>query len=300
ADSSPGRARTAAQKHGIPQWFENYEDLCALAELDAVSVVTPEAEHLGPVRAAAEAGKHILVEKPIASDVSDAKAMIDAASRAGVILMPGHILRFETRYALVKQRLECGLLGGIVTIQARRNRTRETRKKYDRAHPVFAAAIHDIDILLWYVGSKVRRVRGYHRNVAGNATPDVFWGILEFENGVLGSVEFTWLTPDAAGIPSDDILHVITDKGVAAIDFVHAGLSIWNDSGFEIPDAAIAPELHGHIEGALAAELAYFTSCVLEGRHPTVITAAEALESLRVATALVQSAQTGAEVELLD
>src|SRR5581483_6237083 len=127
ADSSPGRARTAAQKHGIPQWFENYEDLCALAELDAVSVVTPEAEHLGPVRAAAEAGKHILVEKPIASDVSDAKAMIDAASRAGVILMPGHILRFETRYALVKQRLECGLLGGIVTIQARRNRTRETR-----------------------------------------------------------------------------------------------------------------------------------------------------------------------------
>ena len=297
-DASEERARSLANEHSIPKWFARYEDLCELPGLDAVSIVTPEADHLGPVLAAAQNGLHMLVEKPMASEVSQVEKMIEAARAADVILMPGHILRFEPRYVLVKEQLENGGLGVIATIQARRNRTKETRRKYARAHPVFAAAIHDIDILLWYVNSRVKRVRGYHRNIAGNATPDVFWGILEFESGVLGSIECTWLTPDAAGIPSDDILHVITDRGVATIDFVHTGLTLWKEGGFEVPDVSIAPSLRGTPGGALGGELSYFASCVLAGKQPEIVTGADALESVRTAVALLNSAAQNQEIQV--
>src|SRR6202171_6416009 len=66
ADPAPGRAQAVAKKFNIPHWFENFEELCALEEIGAVSIVSPEADHLKPVEAAARAGKHILLEQPIA------------------------------------------------------------------------------------------------------------------------------------------------------------------------------------------------------------------------------------------
>jgi UDP-N-acetylglucosamine 3-dehydrogenase len=298
ADNSPEVAERAAKTFGIPRWFTTYQDLCRLGELDAVSVVTPESDHLRPVEEAARSGKHVLVEKPVATEVADVQTMIRAAREAGVILMPGHLLRFETRYALVKEKLDRGELGTIASLQARRNRTKETRRQYARAHPVFAAAIHDIDLLLWYAASKVKRVRGFHRNICGNATPDVMWGMLEFENGILGCLECTWLTPDSVGIPNDDLLQVITDRGIARIEFVHSGLTFWKETGLEIPDISFAPRIRGRVEGALTAELGYFVSCVSRGEQPRVVTAEDGLESIRVARALVESAEKEEDVLL--
>ena len=298
ADISSQRAAEVAKTYNVPRWFDNHEELCALKDLDAVSVVTPEAEHLKPVVRASREGKHILVEKPVACTVSEVEAMIEAARQANVILMPGHILRFETRYAMIKEKLANHELGAVVSIQARRNRTKETRQKYSRAHPVFAAAVHDIDLLLWYTDSVAKRVRGFQRNIAGHETPDVMWGIVEFASGALGSIESTWLTPDPVGIFSDDALQLITDKGIANIDLVNAGLSFWMESGFLVPDLIGAPRIRGLVEGALAAELSYFASCVMRGEKPQVITAEEAKEGIRVAVALVESAKRAQDVIL--
>jgi UDP-N-acetylglucosamine 3-dehydrogenase len=298
ADPVPGRAEAVAKKFNIPHWFENFEELCALQEVDAVSIVSPESEHLMPVKAAAAAGKHILLEKPIAYSVSDAERMISAARQAGVILMPGHLLRFETRYALIKEALDHHQLGSVVSIQARRNRTKGNFKKYARAHPIFAVAVHDIDLLLWYAQSTVRRVRGYQRNIQGGPVPDVVWGIIEFSNGVLGVIETTWLTPDAVGVFSNDALQLITDKGIARLDLVDGGLSFWMENGLSVPDTIGAPRIRGHIEGSLAAELSYFLACVINGTRPDVVTAEEALQGIRIAVALVQSAEKEQDIVL--
>ena len=298
ADPAPGRAKEIARIYNIPHWFEDYEELCALKELDAVSIVTPESEHLRPVEAAARAGKHILVEKPMAHAVSEVEKMIAAAQQADVILMPGHLLRFETRYATIKEKLENDELGSVVSIQARRNRTKGNFKKYARAHPIFAVSVHDIDLLLWYTQSRVYRVRGYQRSTQGGQNPDVVWGILEFVNGVLGVIESTWLTPDAAGVFSNDALQLVTDKGIARLDLVDGGLSFWLESGYHIPDTFGAPRIRGHVQGSLAAELSYFLACVMNGERPTVITPEEACEGIRVAVALVESAISGQDVIL--
>jgi UDP-N-acetylglucosamine 3-dehydrogenase len=298
ADPVPGRAEAAAKKFNIPHWFENFQELCALQEIDAVSIVSPESEHLMPVEAAAAAGKHILLEKPIAYSVSDAERMISAARQAGVILMPGHLLRFETRYALIKEALDRHELGSVVSIQARRNRTKGNFKKYARAHPIFTVAVLDIDLLLWYTQSTVRRVRGYQRNIQSGPVPDVVWGIIEFTNGVLGVIETTWLTPDAVGVFSNDALQLISDKGIARLDLVDGGLSFWMENGLSVPDTIGAPRIRGHIEGSLAAELSYFLACVTNGAKPDVVTAEEALQGIRIAVALVQSAEKDQDIIL--
>jgi UDP-N-acetylglucosamine 3-dehydrogenase len=290
ADSLPKRAQEIASTYNIPYWFDNCEELCALNELDAVSVVTPESEHVKPVEVAAKAGKHILLEKPIARFVSDVERMIEVARRSNVILMPGHLLRFDIRYALIKAKLDNRELGNVVTIQARRNRTKGNFQKYSRSHPIFSAAVHDIDLLLWYAGSKVKRVRGYERKIQDTQTPDVVWGILEFANGALGMIETTWLTPDQVGIFSSDTLHLITDKGIASLDLVPGGLSFWFETGFYVPDTVVAPRIRGSVQGSLAAELAYFISCVSMNEKPRVVTAEEAMEGIQIAAALIESA----------
>lgn len=296
ADSSPRLAEEVARTYNIPHWFDNYEELCALRELDAVSVVTPESEHVKPIEAAAKAGKHILVEKPIARSVSDVERMIAAARRADVILMPGHLLRFDIRYALIKEKLENHELGNVVTIQARRNRTKDNFQKYSRAHPIFSVAVHDIDLMLWYTGSKVERVRGYQRKIQQGPTPDVVWGVIEFASGALGMIETTWLTPNQVGIFSSDMLHLITDKGIASLDLVPGGLSFWFETGFNVPDTVGVPRIRGKVQGSLAAELSYFVSCVAMNEKPRVVTAEDAMEGIQIASALVASAERGHDV----
>src|SRR6202023_372625 len=99
---------------------------------DAVSVVTTEDQHLEPVLSALEHGKHVFVEKPLATRLADAEKMLEAARQTDLILMPGHILRFETKYATVKEKLQSGRLGRIVSIYAKRNRPKWQGSIYKR------------------------------------------------------------------------------------------------------------------------------------------------------------------------
>ena len=83
-------------------------------------------------------------------------------------------------------------------------------------------SIHDIDLMLWYTGERVRRVRGYERRATGRKHPDTFWGILEFEGGALGVVETIWLLPANAGIALDDALQVWVIVALETLAFSQA------------------------------------------------------------------------------
>ncbi len=180
-DTNAERARDIAIRYNIPRWYADYAEMLRRSEMDAVSVTTPEDAHLAPTVAALQAGKHVLVEKPIATRVSDAEQMLAAARSAGRFLVPGHILRFETRYALVKEQLAAGELGQLVSISARRNRSKSLAATYLRAPGVLVSSIHDLDLILWYACDRVKRVRAIQRNVGGYANPDATWAFIEFE-----------------------------------------------------------------------------------------------------------------------
>jgi predicted dehydrogenase len=297
-DANEARARQVAARYGIPTWYVDFDDMLRASSLDAVSVCTPEELHRAPVLACIAAGKHVLVEKPLATQLHDAQAMIDAARNAGTLLMPGHILRFETRYALVQDQIASGGLGAIVSITARRNRPKELAKTYLRTHGILQASIHDIDLMLWYTRDRVKRVRAVARNTANYANPDATWALLEFERGAVAYVENLWLNPDKGGIGTNDALQVTGTRGIANIDFVNAGLSVWRETGYVAPDISHEPRVRGEIFGALKEELAYFARCVLEKRLPDVVSLDDARHGLQVALAIIESAESERDVLL--
>jgi predicted dehydrogenase len=299
-DPAVERAKELAQTFRISCICSGIEELCHHQAVDAVDVVSPEEAHLEPVLTALRAGKEVFVEKPLATDLEHCVRMIEAAEAAGRILMVGHILRFETKYVLLQQDIAARRLGKIISMYARRNRLRSLLERYGRTHPALENSIHDIDLMLWYTGERVRRVRGYERRATGGKHPDTFWGILEFEGGALGVVETIWLLPANAGIALDDALQVIGDRGVGNVSLLPGSLSFWREEGFEVPDAGYDPRVRGAALGALRDELMYFCACVREHRQPEIITPREAKNAVRVALALIESASRDGDVEISD
>jgi len=299
-DPAPERAGKLAETFHIPHVCSTLEALCQLNFVDAVDVVSPEELHLDPVLASIYAGKEVFVEKPLATDLDHCSRMIQAAADAGRILMVGHILRFETKCVLLKQEVESGRMGKIVSMHARRNRPSSLLARYGRTHPVLENSIHDIDLMLWYVGERVRRVRGFGRKATGRKHHDTFWGVLEFEGGSLGIVETIWLLPQKAGVLLDDAFQLVGDRSVGNISLYPGTLSFWRDDGFEIPDSGYEPRIRGAAIGALRDELMYFCECVRNHRQPEIITPREAKNAVRVALALVESGNRQCDIEIND
>lgn len=297
-DANAVRAQEMSARYQIGNSYTDYHQMLRECALDAVSICTTEDAHREPTLAAIGAGKHVLVEKPIATRLEDAQAMIDAAHNRRTFLVPGHILRFETRHALVKDMIVRGELGDIVSITTRRNRPKWLGKTYLRTPGVLETSIHDLDLLLWYIPARVKRVHAVQRRVNDAANPDATWALLEFENGAVAFLETLWLNPDSVGIGANDAMQVTGTRGIANIDFVNAGLSVWIETGYLVPDISHEPRIRGEMFGALKEELAYFTRCVLENRAPEVVSLDDALHGLEVALAIIRAADTGQDVFL--
>jgi UDP-N-acetylglucosamine 3-dehydrogenase len=295
-DLDEERARSLAARFNVPRVAKDFRELCSLDEVEAVSVVTTEDQHLSPVLAAFANGKHVFVEKPRATTVEDAQGMVDASRETGLILMPGHVCRFETKYATVKEQLTAGRLGQVVSMTARQNRPKGLAPKYKRTHQALVCCIHEIDIMQWYAQAKVTRVRAYEARLDHVAGPDLTWGILEFAGGALGFVQTMWLLPDKANV-QDDGMQVVGTSGVANIT-IHSGLSLWLQDGQEVPEVSYEPRVRGTIFGALREELSYFVLCVIQKCEPTVVTPQEGVDAVRTAVALIESGRTGKDVTI--
>ena len=115
------RLRDVADRFGVEHTSTDYRELLEDPSVDAVSVVTMWDQHAAPTLAALEAGKHVFLEKPMASTMDDARAIVAAAEAAAGSFMVGHICRFNPRYAAAHREIAAGRIGRIVSLYARRN-----------------------------------------------------------------------------------------------------------------------------------------------------------------------------------
>src|SRR5829696_5680419 len=113
ADVREEQAARAAREFGAAAYYTDYRELLARPDITIVDICTPEFLHREQVIAAAEAGKHILCEKPMADSIESADAMIAAAERAGVKFMVGHSRRFTRRYREVRAAIDSGAIGAV-------------------------------------------------------------------------------------------------------------------------------------------------------------------------------------------
>jgi predicted dehydrogenase len=286
------------------EWFPNarfyteWSELIAAAGLDAVDVLTPEHLHAEPVKAALRQGLHVFVEKPLAHHPETAAELVREAKTSGRILMTGHLLRFDARYAAAKERLARGDAGAIRSIYAKRNNWQAAFSTYNRIEPVFILGIHDIDLMHWYMEDDVRQVYAIRSAPNGSEAADMNWAILHFNKGGVGIIECNWLLPDNGPSFQDVRMEITGDKGSVQIIDPEHGVTYIDKSGVDVPALLNLHETHGRLRGPLVDELEHFVDCVSAGQHSDILKSADAYRAVRVAWAVFQSAKTGQPVDL--
>jgi UDP-N-acetylglucosamine 3-dehydrogenase len=296
---NPERLGEVAGKFGAKKTFTDYHAMLADPELEAVSIVTMWDQHAAPTIAALKAGKHVFLEKPMASTLADCDAIVGAANAATGFFMVGHICRFNPRYAAAKQEIAAGKIGKIISMYARRNLPAWVGASVlDKIGPIIGDGVHDTDLMFWFSGS--RAVSAYAQTVKfrDHAHPDLGQVMYRLESGASCILESVWCLPNTTPFQIDERLEVIGTEGSISIHDTHPNLMIVDKDGSRCPDTTYWPTIHGQLRGALRDELAYFANCVATNTKPTVITAGESREAVRACLAAEQSAATGQVVRL--
>ncbi len=305
-----GHAREFAEKHHIPHHFTRLEDMLALPEIDVVVIGAPNYTHCEITLAAAAAGKHVIVEKPLCLNLAEADRMIEACKRAGVKLMYAEELCFTPKYVRLKQLLDEGALGRPVLLKQ--------SEKHDGPHaPHFwdversgggvtmDMGCHAIEFFRWMLGKP--KIKSVYAQMGTYVHQDKTQGddnailIIEFENDVVGIAEESWTKPGGM----DDRAEVHGTEGVAYADVLQ-GNSIQT---YSTKGIGYAVEKAGNTVGwsyvmyeeiwnyGFPQEFAHFTDCVLHDKQP-LVTGEDGRAVLEVLLAAYESAGTGRKVSL--
>ena len=296
ADTDVEKARKVALRYGISSFYEKPEDL--LEQVEAVVVVSPETAHREHAVMALKADRHVLLEKPMAHSLSDAEAIAVQAGQSKGCLLIGYILRFDPRYVAGKTAM--GRLGEVVALHVCRRGVIDVPKRVGSwTHPLFYMGVHDIDMLRWYTEDEVSQVYGMASyKIFGRSIPDVIVATLRFRNGAVATLEINWILPSKFKAHLESKIEAFGANGMVVVESLDQGVRCcFSESGYEFPDALHCPEYHGRIEGDLKRELEHFIRCVRLEEQP-LITAKDGLESLRVALAIIESAEKGKPVHL--
>ena len=191
-------------------WSSLYTNYLEAADVDAVVIATPTDTHYRIVMDALKAGKHVLVEKPMATDTKEAEEMIEEATKQGKILMVGHILEHHPAIIQLKEYIKHGHLGEIQYIYSNRLNIGRIRKSED---VLSSFAPHDIALILGIVGQTPNNVYVEESEYMTKGVSDITMMHLEFPGGVKGHIFVSWLHP-----VKEQKLVVIGDRGMAVFD----------------------------------------------------------------------------------
>lgn len=186
-----GRAADFRRRHpGV--WVERDLDT-ALSDprIEAVAIATPPRTHHGLVRRSLEAGKHVLVEKPLARTAAEAADLIALAERLGRVLMPGHTFVYSPSVNAVRNLIRNDELGEVYFVTS----SRMNLGLYQKDGVVLDLAPHDLSILLHWLGRPLVDVSATGRSVYQEGVHETAFLTLRFEGGAQASVQLSWLAP---------------------------------------------------------------------------------------------------------
>jgi predicted dehydrogenase len=298
-DVDAGAATELGARLGVTV-HRDFREMLADPGLEAVSVCTPDQLHVEPAVEAARAGKHVLLEKPIATTLQDAETIAEACAAAGVVLLVGHVLRFDPRFCAAAAALEAGELGALQTMFARRvNGVAAQDRLHGRVNLQMFLGVHDYDLLRWYARAEVVEVVARSRwgllRRNGHDVEDATTAIFTFENGVMATSELGWILPRSFGPSGDHRIDLIGDAGCFKIDSMHSGVTKSSASGNVWVDPFTAQTVSGAQAGSFANELAHFLR-VIRGREAPALTPGDAIAAVALALAVTEAAATGQAV----
>ncbi len=197
------QAREKALEHRIPLYFDSVDETVVHPDVDAVFIVSANGAHCAQTIAAAQAGKHVLVEKPMALNVREAEAMIATCVQHKVTLMVGHMIRFSPLVNRMRDIIASGVLGQVTYAKANfiydarlSHRTWLYDRKVAGGGPVFDIGVHCIDTLRYVLADEVIETAGILEPVPTETRTEASAQIaLRFSRGTIGSVYCSYDAP---------------------------------------------------------------------------------------------------------
>jgi predicted dehydrogenase len=173
-------------------WIDReFDEILANPRVEAVAVATPPATHYPLVRQALEAGKHVLVEKPLATTAADAAELVALAERNELVLMPGHTFLYSPPVNKIRQLIDENVLGEIYFVTS----SRMNLGKYQRDGVVLDLAPHDLSILCYWLDDRVVEVAAHGSSIIVDGVHETAFLTLTFASGTTANVQISWLAP---------------------------------------------------------------------------------------------------------
>jgi len=292
---SEDKRKAFAAKYGCAA-APSYEAILKDRSIEAIVNTTPNNVHLETTRAAAQAGKHVFLDKPIANSVSEGRAIAEVCRKAQVVLALGYQRRRESHFRWIRERIDAGEFGKLVNAEA--NISRDRLGKIDLSSWRYTAAgmpggvmlqigIHYSDVLEYLLGP-VKAVSGrFAQLVLPGDNPDVASLVLEHENGALSTLNASYASA------SEYYLMNVYGKEASAYYDMHSGLRALRRGGGEVTPVPCAKK------DTFVEELEEFAMAA-RGEGAPEMGGEAATRSLAVIRAGIVSAREGRRVEVAE
>jgi predicted dehydrogenase len=299
------RAREIAGRYGAGYATADYRELLADPRIRALSVALPDHLHREVAVAAAAAGKDLLVEKPLATTVEDAEAIVAAAEAAGVRLMVDFHNRVNPPMVAAREAIRRGEIGRPSYVYARLSNTTqvplELLRWAGKSSALWFLASHMVDVVRWMLADEPTRVYAVRRDGVlrelGVDTADFHVATLEFRGGAVAVFEHAWILPRSHATVKDLKLEILGSKGSINIDGSHnRTLELYSAERAAFPDL-LAPPTGEHLTGFVLDSISYFVDAVTLGA-PLLATGADGLAVTKILCAIEASAASGMPVAL--
>lgn len=257
--------------------YVDYDNILQIDDIEVVNICVPTVFHHDVVMRAIEAGKNVLVEKPIASKLNEAEEMIKAAEDAGVTLATGHVERFNPAVRVAKKLIDEGAIGEVVTANSKRlgpfpPRIRDVGVAID-------LAIHDIDIFNYLFNSRANTVFANMSSKLKNCEFEDHAEIMtKYDSGVLSILETNWLTPY-----KKRQLNITGIDGIISVDYGNQTVTLFKENN-QVEDIKVENK------EPLKEELRSFVDCV-QNNTPPEVSGKDGYEALRIVDAAMTSSK---------
>ncbi len=312
------KAQRVAGKRGVQKIYQDYRELLAQPDIDAVIIVTPDHLHREMAVAALEAGKHVLCEKPLALNREDIQAIADAVKKSDKKFMVGQIARYTPSFKNVKELLDKGEIGELVFVETEYAHNYEkilqacddwqSDPKRWRSNPerngVVGGGCHAVDLLRWLVGADPEEVRAYSTKKIFKNLPydDTHIALMKFPNNIMAKVFIS------ISCKRDYTARSVFygTKGTIICDNTSSTMTIYRSEIAGATEGSLIPKKSNSEVGVkfpisisnhnATAEFEEFADIVLNDK-PVTTTVFEGAKTVATCFAIVEAANTGKPVK---
>lgn len=298
-DNNEETAKNIAKQYGI-NYYKDYNELLKKEKIDAVSICVPTKLHNQVALDVIKNKVNLLIEKPIATTIGEAKEIIHEAEKNKVKLMVGHIERFNPVIIELKKLIEKGALGKVFLVKS--ERFSPFPKRVVDIGVTIDLSVHDVDIMQHLLKSKVKSVYCINSMKIHSKHEDLMTSILKFADGAIGTISCNWITPKIVRE-----LTVIGEKGMYKADYLAQELVMYKNDftdkyiDWEKRILTVTPgdmmKINIVKKEPLRNEIESFIRCIVDDSEPPV-SGEEGLESLNIALKFLESSKSNEVIHL--